>query len=421
MRVKFEELNLVAPLLKVVSEEGYTEPTPIQEKAIPYLLEGRDLMGCAQTGTGKTAAFALPIIQRLSAKKTGKGRRPVRSLTLAPTRELATQIYKSFMTYGRHTSLEGVVIYGGVSQRPQADALKRGVDIVVATPGRLLDLLNQGLLRLDQVEVLVLDEADRMLDMGFIIDIKKILRHLPEKRQNLLFSATLPKAIVKFAKNILNDPVSVEVSPEMPTVELIDQFVFFVERGYKIELLIHLLSNPEFFRVLVFCETRFDVDRVESQLNNSKRDGKKYTKGKRKPRVAEAIHSDKTQRIRERALERFKKGEVQVLVATDIAARGIDVEDVDHVINFDLPKEPEVYIHRIGRTGRAGARGIAFSFVTRQDRMTLIQIEQLIRLHLTVVTDHPYKSEIPPLKPTVLDPKERARNLARGRRRGRRR
>lgn len=419
--MNFNELNLIKPLLKAISDEGYVEPTPIQVMTIPHLLDGRDLMGCAQTGTGKTAAFALPIIQKLTEEKPKGRRRPIRALVLAPTRELATQIYRSFMTYGKYTPIRGVVIFGGVSQVPQADALNAGVDIVVATPGRLLDLLNQGLLRLDTVEVLVLDEADRMLDMGFINDIKKIIRELPKKRQTLLFSATLPADIVRFAGSILNNPVSVEASQEMPTVELTEQKIYFVERIHKIDLLKHLLENSEYYRVLVFCDTKYMADRVEAQLNKFIQDKKPSGRQNRKTRLAEAFHSDKSQRARERALDRFKRGEIQVLVATDIAARGIDVVDVDHVINFDFPKEAEVYIHRIGRTGRAGASGIAISFCTSQDRMMLIQIERLVKLHLEVVQDHPFKSNIPASRPTVLDPKERAKNLAKSRKMRRRR
>jgi len=419
--VEFNELNLINPLLKAVEEEGYTEPTPIQIKAIPHLLDGRDLMGCAQTGTGKTAAFALPILQTLSNEKPKGKRRPVRALILAPTRELATQIYESFVTYGRHTKLRGVVIYGGVSQRPQTDALKRGVDFVVATPGRLLDLFNQGQLRLDTVETLVLDEGDRMLDMGFIVDIRKIIREIPDKRQTLLFSATLPKDILRFANSILTNPVSVEVSPEMPTVELIDQKIYFVEWVHKMDLLKYLLEQPEFYRALVFCETKHTVDEVERELNRSDPAKKKTSARRVKNRRARAIHGDKTQRSREQALEMFKKGDIQVLVATDIAARGLDVEDVDHVINFEFPKEPEVYIHRIGRTGRAGAKGIAISFCTHQDRQMKRKIEMLIKMHIEVVEDHPYKSEFPAPYPTVIDPKIRAQNLAKARKLRRRR
>jgi ATP-dependent RNA helicase RhlE len=414
--MEFEELYLIKPLLKAISEEGYEEPTPIQVKAIPHLLDGRDLMGCAQTGTGKTAAFALPILQMLSNERPKGRRRPIRSLVLAPTRELATQIYKSFVTYGRYTKLRGVVIYGGVSQRPQADELAKGVDFVVATPGRLLDLMNQGLVSLDSVQTLVLDEGDRMLDMGFIVDIRKIIRKIPEKRQTLLFSATLPKDILRFANSILTNAVSVEVSPDMPTVELIDQKVYFVEWVHKMDLLKHLLKQQDFYRVLVFCETKHTVDWVEKELNWSD-PAKKKSGGRRGGfRRAQAIHSGKSQRAREQALERFKRGEIQVLVATDIAARGIDVEEIDHVINFEFPKEPEVYIHRIGRTGRAGARGIAISFCTHQDRPMMRKIEMLIKQHLEVVEEHPFKSDIRPPQPTVIDPKIRAKNLAKARR-----
>ncbi len=394
-------------------------PTPIQVLAIPDLLKGRDLKGCAQTGTGKTAAFALPIIQRLMGSKPGRGKRRIRALVLSPTRELATQIFDSFQAYARHTPLRGVVVYGGVSQRPQADALISGVDYVIATPGRLQDLLNQKLLRLDDVEVLVLDEADRMLDMGFIVDIRKIIRMLPMKRQTMLFSATMPREITGLANSILTDPLSVEVTPEKPTLDTIEQKLYLVEVEHKIDLLKYFLEDADFFRVLVFCKTKNAVDTVESQLNRPSSKEKIHGRGGRTHRRAEAIHSGKTQRVRERALERFKEGKIQVLVATDIAARGIDVEAVDHVVNYDFPNEPEIYIHRIGRTGRAGARGVALSFCARHERVMLNQIELLTKQHLDLVEDHPFKSEFPPQKPTVLDPKERARNLARGMRRGR--
>ncbi len=418
--MEFNELNLIKPLLDAVKHEGYTEPTPIQVKAIPHLLDGRDLMGGAQTGTGKTAAFALPIIQKLVESPPDKRRRRVRALVLAPTRELATQIHESFIAYGRYTPIRGVVIYGGVSQNPQADALKKGVDYVVATPGRLLDLLNQRLVKLNKVEVLVLDEADRMLDMGFIKDIRKIVRELPSNRQTLLFSATIPKDIVRLAGNILDDPIMVEATPEIPTLDIIDQRVYFVEQPKKIELLKHLLENPDFFRVLVFCDTKSAVDNVEWRLNRASQK-KERGKHRRKIRCAEAIHSGRSQRARERALDKFKKGKIQVLVATDIAARGIDVEDIDLVVNFDFPKEPEIYIHRIGRTGRAGAEGIAISFCSRYDRPMMRQIELLIKQHIEVVHDNPYKSEIPAPYPTVIDPKERAKNLAKSRKLRRRR
>ena len=419
--MKFEELNLIEPILKAVREKGYETPTPIQVEAIPELLKGRDLKGCAQTGTGKTAAFALPIIQRLMSRKPGGGKRHVRALVLSPTRELATQIFVNFQAYARHTPLRGVVIYGGVSQHPQAKALNQGVDYVIATPGRLQDLLNQKLFRLDDVQVLVLDEADRMLDMGFIVDIRKIIRMLPKKRQTLLFSATMPKELMGLANSILTDPLSVEVTPGKPTVDLIDQKLYLVEHIDKIELLKHFLEDPDFFRVLVFCNTKNAVDTIASHLNRPSIKEKIHGRGNRKHRRAEAIHSGKNQRVRERVLERFKEGKIQVLVATDIAARGIDVEDVDHVVNYDFPNEPEIYIHRIGRTGRAGSRGVALSFCARHERTMLNQIELLIKQHLDLVEDHPFKSEIAAYKRTVLDPKERARNLARGMRRGRRR
>lgn len=419
--MKFIDLNLIEPILKAVDEEGYTEPTPIQIQVIPHLLNGRDLMGCAQTGTGKTAAFALPIIQKIAAEKPRGKDRPIRALVLAPTRELATQIHESFNAYGRHTGLHGAVIYGGVSQRRQEKELAGGVDIVIATPGRLLDLINQKLLTLKNIEYLVLDEADRMLDMGFIKDIRAIIGMVPKNRQTLLFSATLPDDIVRFAQTILRDPISVSATPEVPTVEAIEQKVYFVERENKADLLYYLVNKPENFRVLVFCETKFTVDVVEGRLNRIDAEEMKKAGKKRKYRIAEAIHSDKSQRARERAMDRFKNGEIQVLVATDIAARGIDVEDIDLVVNYDFPKEAEIYVHRIGRTGRAGASGIAISFCTILDRLVLPDIEIFQNRHLDVVDDHPYKSDTAPSKPTILDARKRAKKSASLRRRRRRR
>jgi ATP-dependent RNA helicase RhlE len=370
----FQDLNLIDPLLRAVRAEGYETPTPIQEQAIPHVLSGRDLIGCAQTGTGKTAAFALPILQHLSERQPNGA---IRALILSPTRELATQIGDSFAVYGRNLRLRTIVIYGGVGQQPQVDKLRRGADILVATPGRLLDLMNQGYVNLNRIEIFVLDEADRMLDMGFIHDVRRVISALPTRRQTLLFSATMPQDIQDLADRILVKPVRVEVTPQATTVEKIDQSVFFVEKKDKRALLEHLLSDRAIRRVLVFTRTKHGANKLVEQLFRSNIQ-------------AEAIHGNKSQSARERALANFKSGRTRVLVATDIAARGIDVDDVTHVINYDLPNEPESYVHRIGRTARAGASGIAYSFCDAEERTHLRDIEKLIRLRVPVVAEHPY-------------------------------
>jgi ATP-dependent RNA helicase RhlE len=334
-------------------------------------------VGCAQTGTGKTAAFALPILQNLTQSRSDRQNRAIRVLVLSPTRELAAQIGESFTLYGRHTGLKSTVIFGGVGQQPQVDAVRRGVDILVATPGRLLDLMNQGVIRLDTIEVFVLDEADRMLDMGFIHDVRRVIRKLPRKRQTLLFSATMPQDIQDLADDILIDPVRVEVTPQATTVEKIDQSVFFVNKKDKCALLEHLLSDNAIRRVLVFTRTKHGANKLVKQLD-------------RASIQAEAIHGNKSQTARTLALANFKAGKTRVLVATDIAARGLDVEDVTHVINYDLPNEPESYVHRIGRTARAGASGVAYSFCDIEERKYLRDIEKLIRLRVPLVTEHPY-------------------------------
>ncbi len=375
--MQFQDLKLIQPLLRAVRAEGYAQPTPIQEQAIPNILAGRDIVGCAQTGTGKTAAFALPIIQRLVETHPNRQNRAIRVLVLSPTRELASQIGDSFAAYGRHTSLKHTVIFGGVGQNPQVQAVRRGVDILVATPGRLLDLMNQGVIRLNTIEVFVLDEADRMLDMGFIHDVRRVIKALPTKRQTLLFSATMPEAIQDLANHILNKPVRVEVTPQATTVEKIDQSVFFVAKNDKRALLEHILQDSVIRRVLVFTRTKHGANKLVKQLDRAQIQ-------------AEAIHGNKSQTARERALSNFKTGQTRVLVATDIAARGIDVDDVTHVINYDLPNEPESYVHRIGRTARAGASGIAFSFCDDEERKYLRDIEKLIRLRVPVMTEHPY-------------------------------
>jgi ATP-dependent RNA helicase RhlE len=394
--MRFEELKLIEPLLRAVRSEGYTEPTPIQVRAIPHVLAGRDLLGCAQTGTGKTAAFALPILQRLVAVPRPQGI-PIRVLVLAPTRELATQIGESFDTYGRHTGIKQVTIYGGVGQNPQVERLRRGADILVATPGRLLDLMGQGYIKLNRLEVLVLDEADRMLDMGFIHDVRRIVAALPTRRQTLLFSATLPAEIVDLAGNILREPVNVAVTPVASTVDTVRQSVFFVEKPDKPALLQHLLRDRAIRRVLVFTRTKHGANKVVSQLN-------------RASIHAEAIHGNKSQSARERALSNFKIGKTRVLVATDIAARGIDVEDITHVVNYDLPNEPETYVHRIGRTARAGADGVAISLCNTEEREYLRDIERLIQLRVPVETDYPYASPLAPPPPTDLTRGSNGRN-----------
>ncbi|MFZ4524379.1 MAG: DEAD/DEAH box helicase [Chlorobium sp.] len=375
--MQFESLNIIDPILKSLQEEGYTTPTPIQAEAIPIILQGTDLLGCAQTGTGKTAAFAIPILQLLSANKVYDRKRKIRSLIVTPTRELAIQIGESFNAYGRHTGLTNTVIFGGVNQNPQTAALIRGVDIVVATPGRLLDLLNQGFLHLRDVEILVLDEADRMLDMGFIHDVKKILTVLPKKRQSLFFSATMPPEIVTLAATILHHPSKVSVTPVSSTVEIINQSIYFVDKGNKNALLVDLLKDDTIKTALVFTRTKHGADKVVKVLQKHNI-------------TAEAIHGNKAQNARQRALKNFKAQTTRVLVATDIAARGIDVDDLEYVINFEMPNIAETYVHRIGRTGRAGAKGTALSFCDAEEKEYLRDIEKLIAKKIPVIDKHPF-------------------------------
>jgi len=376
--MKFEDLKLVGTLLRAVSGEGYTVPTPIQEGAIPHALAGKDVLGVAQTGTGKTAAFVLPTLQRLSA--TPAPARRVRCLVLTPTRELATQVGDSFATYGRFLPLRHTVVFGGVGQNPQVQAIRGGVEIIVATPGRLLDLINQKLLSLAHVEVFVLDEADRMLDMGFLPDVRRIIGALPKQhRQTLFFSATMPPEITQLSSTILSNPVRVEVTPVSSTADTVEQRLYLVDNEDKRELLVHLLQKPEISRALVFTRTKHGADRVVKELA-------------RASIPAEAIHGNKSQNARERALNGFRDGGLRVLVATDIAARGIDVEGISHVINFDLPNIPEQYVHRIGRTGRAGAAGIALSFCDAEERSYLRDIERTIRRSVPVIQSQPYHS-----------------------------
>jgi ATP-dependent RNA helicase RhlE len=373
----FQSLNIIEPILKSLKEEGYTTPTPIQAQAIPIVLEGTDLLGCAQTGTGKTAAFAIPILQLLNANKTYDKKRKIRSLIVTPTRELAIQIGESFNNYGRHTGLKCAVIFGGVNQNPQTSALQNGVDILVATPGRLLDLMNQRHVSLSNIEIFVLDEADRMLDMGFIHDVKKLLLALPKKRQSLFFSATMPPEIVKLANTILHNPSKVEVTPVSSTADTIKQSIYFVDKGNKNALLVDVLKDKNIKTALVFTRTKHGADKVARILikNNIK---------------AEAIHGNKSQNARQRALTGFKEQTIRVLVATDIAARGIDVDDLQYVINFEVPNIAETYVHRIGRTGRAGAKGTAFSFCDAEEKAYLRDIEKLISKKIPVVDNHPF-------------------------------
>lgn len=376
----FKDLNLIDPLLRALDVEGYTQPTPIQEQAIPIVLEKRDLLGCAQTGTGKTAAFSIPILQLMFAEKQAQTLQGhIRALILTPTRELAIQIEESLTAYGRYLGLKHLVIFGGVSQVPQAQALRRGVDILVATPGRLLDLINQGLISLKHIRFFVLDEADRMLDMGFVHDVKRIITKLPERRQNLFFSATMPPEIQHLAAAILQQPVKVEVTPVSSTADTITQSLYFAEKKDKRSLLNFLLEDTAIVSALVFTRTKHGADKVVKDLIRA---GYK----------AEAIHGNKSQNARQRALGNFKSGETRVLVATDIAARGIDIDELSHVINYELPNVPETYVHRIGRTGRAGLSGIALSFCDSEERAYLKDIQKLIGKSIPVI-EHQFHSE----------------------------
>lgn len=373
----FQSLQIIEPILKSLHQEGYTTPTPIQQRAIPIVLCGTDLLGCAQTGTGKTAAFVIPILQILLAAKTSEPKRKIRSLIVTPTRELAIQIDESIKAYGRFTGLSSTVIFGGVNQNPQTSILRRGVDILVATPGRLLDLMDQGFVSLRDVEIFVLDEADRMLDMGFIHDVKKIIAALPLKRQSLFFSATMPPEIIKLSNTILQNPVKVEVTPSASTVDIIKQFVYFVDKGNKYDLLIEILKDENIKSALVFTRTKHGADRVVKMLL-------------RKNISAAAIHGNKAQNARQLALANFKSQITRVLVATDIASRGIDVEDMEFVINFEISNIAETYVHRIGRTGRAGAKGTAYSLCDAEEKAYLRDIEKLIGKKIPVIEDHPF-------------------------------
>lgn len=376
--MSFQNLKLIEPILSALKTEGYTTPTPIQQQSIPIILEGYDLLGCAQTGTGKTAAFAIPILQLLKTRQNKNLPKKIKTLILTPTRELAIQIDESMAAYGRNCGLKHSVIFGGVSQSPQTNSLKNGIDILTATPGRLLDLMNQGFIDLKYVEILVLDEADRMLDMGFINDVKKIIAKVPVKRQTLFFSATMPSEIQKLSNTILNNPKKVEVSPVSSTANTVKQSIYLVEKSDKKALLNHLLQDRNIKSALVFTRTKHGADKVVKDLAKT-------------GIQAEAIHGNKSQNARQRALSNFKSGSTRILIATDIAARGIDVEDLSHVINYELPNIPETYVHRIGRTGRAGASGIALSFCDSEEKEYLRDINKLIGNNVQIVSEHPYK------------------------------
>ena len=380
--MQFSQLGLIPPIAQAVAAQGYENPTPIQARAIPHVLAGRDLLGLAQTGTGKTAAFALPILQRLAHISPSKGHRHIRCLVLTPTRELAAQILDSFQVYGKHLPLRAAVIFGGVGMEAQKQALKHGIDILVATPGRLLDLAGQGFVDLRALEVFVLDEADRMLDMGFIHDVRRVIGLLPSRRQTLVFSATMPREAQELADRLLHQPETVQVVPPATTAEKVDQEVFFVEKNDKRALLVDVLRDTSMKRVLVFSRTKHGANRIAEHLTKA-------------GIGAEAIHGNKSQNARERALANFKTGRIRVLVATDIAARGIDIDDVTHVVNFDIPEVPETYVHRIGRTARAGASGMALSFCDAEERADWRNIEKLTRQQIAVVEGHPYESRTP--------------------------
>ncbi|TDX86241.1 DEAD/DEAH box helicase [Epilithonimonas xixisoli] len=376
--MNFEELGLIKPILDALKAQGYEQPTPIQEKAIPSILQKKDLLGSAQTGTGKTAAFAIPILQNLSEKDSHRNQ--IKALILTPTRELAIQIEENFQAYGKHLKLKSLVVFGGVKQHAQEQQLKRGVDILIATPGRLLDFISQGIVKLHHLEIFVLDEADRMLDMGFVHDVKKIVKIIPVKRQNLFFSATMPKEIAKLASEILVNPVRVEVAPVSSTADTIQQSIYFVDNSNKADLLVHLLEDPKLDQVLVFSRTKHGADKIARKLHQFKIS-------------AEAIHGNKSQNARQNALSNFKSKKTRVLVATDIAARGIDIDELKYVVNFELSDVSETYVHRIGRTGRAGSDGTSFSFVDGLDLANLRNTEKLIGKKIPVVKDHPYHTD----------------------------
>ena len=398
----FKDLNLIAPILDALETEGYKEPTPIQAQAIPIALAQRDLLGCAQTGTGKTAAFAIPILQNLHQQHAERNHRHIKTLILTPTRELAIQIGESFAAYGRNLKLRHTVIFGGVSQHAQTQALAKGIDILIATPGRLLDLMQQGYINLKDISIFVLDEADRMLDMGFIHDVKRVIAVLPHKRQTLFFSATMPPEIQKLADTILVNPQKVEVTPVSSTAETVQQSVFYVDKGNKKALLLNVLkANPEMTRVLIFTRTKHGADKLAKDLVKS-------------DIGAEAIHGNKSQNARQRALANFKEGRIRALVATDIAARGIDIDSLAYMINYEIPEVPETYVHRIGRTGRAGASGTAISFCDNEEYADFRNIEKLIGMKISVIESHPYPMTRPPVAPQTPQAQKKTQQQANG-------
>lgn len=394
--MKFSDLGLSEELQRAVADAGYHTPTPIQEKAIPVVLMGRDILGCAQTGTGKTAAFALPIIQHMAMNSHRRKAGVVRALIITPTRELADQIYQNLKMYSRYVDVTSAVIYGGVGQSPQVRRLNRGVDILVATPGRLLDLIGQGFIKLDRVEIFVLDEADRMLDMGFIPDVRRILGFMPSKRQTMFLSATMPPKIVQLAKNMVNEPVRVDVTPSKPVVEFIDQRLMKVEMRQKPTVLMNILKDREVKRALVFTRTKHGANKLVKLLGRAGIGG-------------QAIHGNKSQSARQKALDDFKAGRCRILVATDIAARGIDVEEISHVINYDIPNISETYVHRIGRTARAGLRGISISLASPDEIPYIRDIEKLIRQPIPLASAEPYLEYVN-LKPVEKTPRRRVRS-----------
>jgi ATP-dependent RNA helicase RhlE len=387
--MRFEELNIIAPILKALKEENYTEPTSIQEQAIPLLLEKNDIMASAQTGTGKTAAFAIPILQHLENGNSNS--RKIKALVLTPTRELAIQIGESFSTYGKYTTIKNPVIFGGVNQNKQTNAIKNGVDVLIATPGRLLDLMNQGFINLRDIQYFVLDEADRMLDMGFIHDIRKVIAVLPTKRQSLFFSATMPDVIVELSRKILNNPKKIAVTPVSSTAETIQQYLYYTNKSDKKDLLLHILKDPKMDQVLLFDRTKHGADRIVRDL-------------KKNNISAAAIHGDKAQNQRQKALSQFKDKEIRVLVATDIAARGIDIDKLQYVINYDIPNIAETYVHRIGRSGRAGEAGVSISLCEPEENDYLKDIEKLIKQKIPVVKHNPFPQTDKPM--TTAEKKE---------------
>jgi ATP-dependent RNA helicase RhlE len=383
--MQFEELEIIEPILKALNEEKYTVPTSIQEKAIPLILKRNDVLGSAQTGTGKTAAFAIPILQHLFQNGHNKNnQRKIKSLIITPTRELAIQIAESFSIYGKYTGLKNTVVFGGVTQGAQTNSLRKGVDILVATPGRLLDLMNQGLISLENIEYFVLDEADRMLDMGFIHDIQKIITKLPTKRQSLFFSATMPSNIVELSRKILNNPKKVVVSPVSSTAETIQQYLYYTNKSSKNDLLIHILQDQKIDQVLLFSRTKHGADKIARNL-------------KKQNIKAAAIHGDKAQNQRQKALAQFKEGKIRVLVATDIAARGIDIDKLKYVINYDMPNIAETYVHRIGRCGRAGDEGVSISICEPEENVYVKDIEKLINLKIRIIEENPFQQTEKPM------------------------